>query len=347
MVVKRTSAPPTAEALNHLMGTGFNLGNTFDLQMNPTDPRDVRRVIDLYASAGMRHVRIPVTWTEGFGGDTLADSNGSLRAAHPRLKQLESAIDYALGKGMVVILNTHHERRLKEEYDGSSALDNRFARLWSGIANRFGNRSPKLIFEVLNEPEGAMGQWSGRVRPHDPVGLARTRQINMVGYRAIRSTGGANTTRVILVSPNGQGNHSMLDEVYPDARSLPGAGRDRFLMATVHTYDPWGFCGEDGKLEERPSRDQIRGSIQAVAAHARKLGIPVNYGEYGVGRRDRQGERGTAAVREYYRTVRETTLSLGMSNTPWDDRGWFGLIARNPDGKYRFTHALVPFMMRR
>lgn len=33
-----------------------------------------------------------------------------------------------------------------------------------------------------------------------------------------------------------------------------------------------------------------------------------------------------------------------MSNTPWDDRGWFGLIARDATGRYRFLYDIVPAM---
>ena len=47
------------------MGTGFNLGNTFDLASHSTIPETIYKIIDLYYNAGMRHIRIPVTWMEG------------------------------------------------------------------------------------------------------------------------------------------------------------------------------------------------------------------------------------------------------------------------------------------
>ncbi len=337
--------PPTAVEINQEMATGFNLGDTFDVAQNPTTFEQIKPIIDLYRSAGIKHIRIPVTWMEGFNGDTLADPSGQIKKNHPRLTQLEAVVDYCLGKGMVVMINTHHETWLKNNYDGSSAYKDRFSRLWTGIAETFKNRSPHLIFEVLNEPEGAMGSWGGKVKPSDPIALARTGEVNLIGYRAIRSTGGANATRVVVVEPNGQGNQSMLAQVYPTSADLPGGGKDPYLMASVHTYDPWAFCGETGTLDKRPSVEEIRGPILAVAAHAKKLGIPVNYGEYGVGRKERQEERNTEAVREYYRTVHQTTSEEGMSNTPWDDRGWFGLVERTAEGRYKFVYGIVPSMM--
>lgn len=337
---------PTAVEINQKMATGFNLGNTFDSNQNPAEFEQIKPIVDLYRSAGIKHIRIPVTWMEGFNGDTLADPSGQLKENHPRLKQLEAAVDYCLGKGMVVMLNTHHERWLKNNYDGSPAYKDRFSRLWTGIAERFKNRSPSLIFEVLNEPEGALGSWGGKVKPSDPSALARTREVNLIGYRAIRSTGGPNATRVVVVAPNGQGSQSMLDQVSPTPADLPGGGKDPYVMVTVHTYDPWAFCGENGTLEKRPTVEEIRRPILAVAAHAKKLGVPVNYGEYGVGRNGRQEERNTEAVREYYRTIRRTTSEEQMSSTPWDDRGWFGLVQRTKDGHSEFVYGIVPSMMK-
>ncbi|HVK02618.1 MAG TPA: cellulase family glycosylhydrolase [Armatimonadaceae bacterium] len=334
-----------AAAVIREMGTGFNLGNTFDLAQHSTRIEDIRPIIDLYQKAGMRHVRIPVTWGSGFKRDTLASGEGKVNTIHPRLSQLAAAVDYALGKGMYVVVNTHHESWLKDGYDGSDAYDRAFARLWEGIATYFKGRSRRLIFEVLNEPEKAFGDWSGRVKPFDPAALELTRRINRVGYGAIRATGGPNAVRTVLVMPNGQGNQSLLARVYPDAKSLPGAGGDPFLAASVHTYDPWPFCGQNGKAAAWPGKAAIQAPIRAVAGHARKLGIGVNYGEFGVGRERDQESRDTDVVREYYRTVRLTALEHGMSVTPWDDRGWFRLVTRDESGGYRFVYEIVPTMM--
>ena len=107
----------------------------------------------------------------------------------------------------------------------------------------------------------------------DPTALRLTRQINAVGYQAIRDTGGANTTRIVLVMPNGQGNQSQLDDVYPEKDSLPGGGKDRFVAASVHTYDPWAFCGQSGKNTAFPGSAAIQAPMVKVAAHARKFAM--------------------------------------------------------------------------
>lgn len=326
------------------MGTGFNLGNTFDLASHSTTPETIYKIIDFYYNAGMRHIRIPVTWMEGFGGNTIANANGQINFQHARFIQLKTVIDYAIAKKMYVVLNAHHENWLSN-YDGSENYNAKFRNLWRGIAEHFKNYPQFLIFELLNEPHGKFGDWSGGADPFSNQALTLTRQIYDVGYNVVRETGGANVTRIIMVSTNGMGNHSLIEEVYPNKTYLPGGGTDDYLAIQVHTYDPWSFCGQNGSNSFYPGSSSIENSIRNVATHARLLDVPVNYGEFGVGRESNTNERNTDIVREFYRTIRMTTLDENMSSTVWDDRGWFGLIISNGQGSYIFMYNIVPTMM--
>lgn len=98
-------APPTAKEVILAMGEGFNLGNTFDNGQNSTNFDDIRPIIDLYQEAGMKHIRIPVTWTQGFRGDALSDSLGNVNFEHPRFLELKKVIDYSLEEGLYVVMN--------------------------------------------------------------------------------------------------------------------------------------------------------------------------------------------------------------------------------------------------
>ncbi len=324
------------------MGTGFNLGNTFDYALQSTNPTSIYPIIDMYYNAGMRHIRVPVTWMDGFGGNHLADASGNINFSHSRFVQLKAVIDYAINKKMFVVLNTHHEHWLNNNYNGTAQYNNPFANLWTGIANHFNDYSHLLVFEVLNEPHGVFGDWNGGASPSNSNALALTRQINKVGYDAIRITGGLNSNRVIMVSTNGMGNHNQLDDVYPSIASLPGGGSDGYLSFHVHTYDPWAFCGQTGSNASWPGSTSIANSLRTVSNYAKTLNVPVNYGEFGVGRDANASERNSNIVREYYRTMRLTCLSEKMSPTVWDDRGWFGLVSQ--DG-VSFVHNIVPTMM--
>lgn len=339
------SSAVTAAEVILAMGPGFNLGNTFEFGINSHQFDDVKPVIDTYQAAGMKHVRIPTTWMDRFT-DPLADANGNVDYNHPRFIELVKLIDYAISLDMFVVLNTHHEHWLKDNYDGSSDFDDKFSRLWGDIATYFKDYPNLLIFEILNEPEGEMGEWDGAGGFPDPTSntaIGYTRQIMEVGYNAIRTSGGSNETRTIMLAVNAQGNQNQLDDIYPTKSSLPNDGDDDYLAVQVHTYDPWGFCGQDGSNSSYPGDSSITSTIDAVATHASTLGVPVNYGEFGVGRNANPSERDTDLVRNYYKLIANTTLGHDMSYSVWDDAGWFGLISRS--APYDFTFQIVPVML--
>ena len=335
---------PTAKEVILDMSAGFNLGNVFENGNNPTTFETIKPIMDLYKNAGMKHVRIPTTWMDRFE-DHLADENGTINTSHPRFLELVQVIDYALSLDMYVVINTHHEHWLKDNYDGTAVYDTKFQTLWTGIATYFKDYPNKLIFEVLNEPEGTLGENDGNgpfPDASDPTAISYTRRVNLVGYDAIRATGGNNATRIIMVGLNGQGNAVNIEEVYPNIASLPGAGSDLYLAIQVHSYNPWAFCGETGSNAAFPGTAAIEKGIQDVSVHAIKLNVPINYGEFGVGRSSNTAERNTDLVRGFYRTMAVSTLGQKMSYSVWDDRGWFGLV--NNSGT-TFTNNIVPYML--
>ncbi|MGS2738189.1 glycoside hydrolase family 5 protein [Sinomicrobium sp. M5D2P17] len=335
---------PTAREIILDMEAGFNLGNTFDNGINETTFPGIKPIVDLYKDAGMKHIRIPTTWMDRFE-DHLADNEGNINFDHPRFLELVQVIDYAIDNDMYVVLNTHHEHWLKDYYDGSAGFDTKFRTLWTGIATYFKDYPVNLIFEVLNEPEGNLGENDGSgpfPDPTDPTALEYTRKVNKVGYDAIRATGGHNTTRIVMVGTNGQGNASYIDEVYPNQMNLPGEGADPYLAIQVHNYSPWSFCGETGSNAAFPGNSFFEDGIQEVSVHSTILDVPVNYGEFGVGRSGNTAERNTDLVRGYYKTMANGILGQSMSYSVWDDRGWFGLV--NSSG-IEFTYGIVPFML--
>ncbi len=335
---------PSAKTVTLAMGPGFNLGNAFDNGLNAPEFASLKPIIDLYKNAGMKHVRIPVTWMDRFANN-IADANGNVDYNHPRFLQLVQTIDYALSQDLYVVINTHHEHWLKDHYDGSDNFNSKFTTLWTDIAEYFKGYPNKLIFEVLNEPEGTMGELDGDgpfPDPSDATALQYTRQINLVGYDAIRNTGENNATRIVMVGLNGQGNAVNFDKVYPNIASLPGNGNDKNVMVQVHSYNPWAFCGETGSNAAFPGTPAIETGIQTVSVHSIKLNVAVNYGEFGVGRSTNQAERNSDVVRGFYRTVAVSTIGQKMSYTVWDDRGWFGLT--NNSGT-AFLHNIVPTML--
>ena len=342
---KSSNQFPKASEVVVEMGSGVNLGNVFENGYQNIEFYELAAFISTYERAGMKHIRIPTTWVDGVQGSSLADENGDVNFNHPRFAILKQVIDFAIDKGLYVVLNTHHERTFKANYDGSQFYNDQITNLWTNIATYFKDYDHHLIFEILNEPEGAFGHWGTDVLPNSDQALLFTRGVMTLGVEAIRATGGNNLQRTVMIATNAYGNHNQIFSVYPNKASLPGGGSDEYLSIQVHSYDPWEFCGENGANDAYPGDVSTANKMRLVAEHGRMLGVPINYGEFGVGRQVNQADRNTDLVRDYYKTVVQTALEEGMSSTVWDDRGWFGLVEGDGNAGFTFKYGIVPYML--
>jgi endoglucanase len=166
-----------------------------------------------------------------------------------------------------------------------------------------------------------------------------------LGTRVVRETGGNNAHRIVMIATNSWGNHNQIFPIYPDRAALPGGGEDPYLAIQVHSYDPWEFCGENGDNSAYPGDAATASRMREVAAHGRSLGVPIHYGEFGVGRNGNQAQRNSDLVRGYYRTVVQTAMDEDMATSVWDDQGWFGLITGDARNGYSFIFGIVPHML--
>eukprot|EP00928_Gymnodinium_smaydae_P031614 TRINITY_DN2314_c0_g2_i7.p2 TRINITY_DN2314_c0_g2~~TRINITY_DN2314_c0_g2_i7.p2 ORF type:complete len:357 (-),score=50.02 TRINITY_DN2314_c0_g2_i7:99-1169(-) len=323
----------TASDAVRQMGVGINLGQTYDAHSSgqSKSTQRSRQLIDLFQSGGFKHVRIPVTWGNSFR-----------RHGSGFVSNVTDSVDHALRKGLWVMINTHHEHWLKDHYDGSKRFDDMFYKLWVDIATHFKSKSYKLVYEVLNEPESKFGCWAKGTNPNDGRAKDWTRRINKVGYDAIRSV---DPKRVVFVSPNAQGNSHQLAAVYGNKGMLPGGGGDPHVAVTVHTYDPWNCNGQTGTNaqcgSEQEVRNRVGGYVGMVSGWSGSNGVPVHWGEYGLGRQNNPSERNTNLCRGYYEEATRKMVQAGHSPCVWDDQGWFAVTQGN-----RWVYGIKDAIMR-
>ncbi|MFZ4166014.1 glycoside hydrolase family 5 protein [Brevundimonas sp. NPDC058933] len=319
------SAPTARQAAAH-MGKGFNLGQMFDNSQHPPTLEAARPKIDAYYARGFRNLRIPVTWTEDVDGTTLADPDtGRIDLTSPRLAALTEVIDYALSKpGLYVVLNAHHEKRLKENGRG-----NVLEQLWSDISERFGDRDHRLIFEILNEPHLAN---------HDPMSPAVLRRMTGLAYDRIRAR---DAERIIIIGGNQWFGAEEMARTWPNLSEV-GDGRDPYLMATFHHYNPWAFAGDNqGDYADAWTDADIRGPMEIMArwASTTGAGMPVYIGEWGVGWHRRLPTMNCNNVRLFYSRFNQThAADMGMPTAVWDDGGWFQVFDHSTNS---FPHNLI------
>lgn len=302
---------PTAHQASEAMGKGFNLGQMFDNTQHPPTLDAARPKIDAYYARGFRTVRIPVTWTEDVGGTTLADpETGQVDRSSPRFTELIAVVDYALAQpGLYVVLNAHHESRLKDAGDADV-----LARLWSDISDVFGDRDGRLLFEILNEPH---------LTNKEPMPPATLREMTGRAYDVIRRT---DTRRVVIIGGNQWfGAHEMA-LTWPNLDAV-GGGTDPYVMATFHHYSPWEFNGDNQGDYADPWTDQdIASPMQVMADWASTTGggMPVFIGEWGVGWGSRYDTMDCNNIRQWYaRFDAVHARRFGMPTAVWDDGGWF------------------------
>ncbi|MCP2679823.1 glycoside hydrolase family 5 protein [Maricaulaceae bacterium NA33B04] len=304
--------PLTAREAADRMGRGFNLGQMFDNDQHEPSLANARAKIDAYYALGFRNLRIPVTWTEEIDGYTLvADFDvGNLDTEAPRFRELLAVIDYALSKpDLFVVVNMHHEDRLKAEYRYQV-----FQRLWRDIATELQDRDHRLIFELLNEPhiEG------------EPMAPERVRHMSELAYQEIRAI---DAERIVIIGGNQWMGAQEMAVAWPDLSQV-GGGEDEFLMATFHHYNPWDFNGEDGDKTHLWTEADIVDPIETMEAWARTTGqgMPVFIGEWGNGWGKQRNSFNCNNVRALYEGFDADYASQrtpAMPTAVWDDGGWF------------------------
>ncbi|MEM1125304.1 MAG: cellulase family glycosylhydrolase [Bacteroidota bacterium] len=277
------------------MGRGINLGNTLEppLEGAWNNGPAQERYFDDYVAAGFTTVRVPVRW------DNHTANTPPYAVSEAWMDRVEQVIDWGLERDLYVILNTHHDDWIKQNYS-NPALRARFDSIWVQIANRFQDKPAKLLFEIINEPFG--------------LTTAEVDDLNARILPIIRET---NPTRLVIYSGNGYSSaQDLMNAAIPD---------DPYLMAYFHAYDPWSFAGQgQGTWGTSPQRAAIRRMFQDVADWSDENNMPVMISEFGTVR-----EADFNSRMAFYATYVEEALRQGMAFQSWDDGGWFEVYRRS------------------
>ena len=231
----------TATELVAEMKTGWNLGNSLDstsaegleAETSWNNPVTTKEMIDAVAAGGFDLIRIPVTWGGhmGEGPDYTVDEEW--------MDRVQEVVNYAVDNDMYVILDAHHEEDwCIPDYEHVDASSEQLYALWVQIAERFKDYGDKLVFNGLNENRiiGSATEWTG--------GTEETRRCldtyNQTFIDAVRSTGGNNETRLLLITTVAASSDSQVinDVAIPD---------DENIGFSIHAYTPYSFTYHSGE----------------------------------------------------------------------------------------------------
>jgi endoglucanase len=184
---------------------------------------------------GFKSIRIPMTaytrYSLGADGHYVIDS-----AWLARYKQV---VDWAVDAGLYVMINLHHDSWIwLSDWDGNTSSEEykRYVDLWTQLADYFKDEPNTVSFETINEP--GFKAATGSISTQDKLNM-----INQAAYQAIRSSGGNNATRMIVMPTY----YTSADVDKADATYNFIAGlNDPNIIATVHFYSDWVFTANIG-----------------------------------------------------------------------------------------------------
>jgi aryl-phospho-beta-D-glucosidase BglC (GH1 family) len=203
-------ADPFFRRLEPAFGRGVNFGNALE------SPKEgdwgvvlKEEYFQKIKEAGFDSVRIPIRWS------SHTEPSSPYRIDGKFFDRVDWAIDQALKRQLVPIVNSHHHDGLFEEPDKQ---EERFLAIWQQIAERYKGYPPALVFELLNEP-------------HANLTAEKWNRLLRKALAIVRRT---NPTRKVVVGPAGWNS---IDEL----ATLELPEDDRNLVVTVHYYSPFHF----------------------------------------------------------------------------------------------------------
>jgi endoglucanase len=258
-------AEPDKDAFyyNKLLGRGMNLGNALEA------PKEGEWGVTLEADffqkikdAGFNSVRIPIRWSTHAGKDAPYEIEAEF------FKRIDWAVEQALARDLVAIVNVHH---FDEIYKDPAAHLPRLLGLWKQIASHYKDRSDRVFFEILNEPNDKLTD-EGWQEMFPPL-LATIRETN--------------PKRMVIIGPSHWNSLDHLEKL-----NLPE--KDRNLIATFHYYSPFQFTHQGAPWAQgadkwkgttwkgtSKEKEALTKDFDKAAAWAKKNNRPLFLGEFG------------------------------------------------------------------
>ncbi len=323
----QTGQSLTGATVLQQMAPGWNLGNSLEAIGTGAAPQatsqetvwgnaaTTQATMDAIKAAGFKSVRIPVAWTQ------YADRDGQISPAW--MQRVTEVVDYARKSGLYVIINVHWDGGWVQPTRAQQAAVNaKLTRYWTQIATHFKDADDHVLFAGTNEIAVA-NVYSAPTTENCAV----QNGFNQAFVDAVRSTGGNNATRFLVV----QGYNTNITYTVNCNARLPTDTTPGKLMMEVHYYDPYDFTlntknkiWQWGAKATDPSAAQTWANEAYADAQFQKMksafvdkGVPVILGEYAASLRSEYDP--TGKYRTYWDAyITHSAYTHGMVPMYWD-----------------------------
>lgn len=284
-----TGMSSSAVELAAKMKIGWNIGNTLEASGGETawgNPKVTNELIQLVKQNGFNAIRIPCAWNQYMANSTTSEIKSSW------LNRVKEVVQYCVDNDMYVILNSHWDGGWLEDNvtpEKQADVNDKQRAFWQQIATHFRDFDEHLILASANEPD-----------VEDATQMAVLKTYHQTFIDAVRSTGGRNSYRVLVV----QGPSTDIEKTYDLMNTLPTDETANKMMVEIHYYTPFQFClmtedaswgkmfyywGKDYHSTTDPNRNATWGEEaqldELMASMKTKFvdnGIPVILGEFAV-----------------------------------------------------------------
>ena len=321
--------PSTAVQLAAKFKLGINIGNTLEAIGGETawgNPQITQALIDKYKQSGFTSVRIPCSWDQ-YANRTTAQIQAQW------LDRVKQVVQYCVNDGLYVVLNIHWDGGWLDAHINTrdqASVNAKQKAFWEQIATKLRDFDEHVMFASANEPPA-----------EDATQMNVLLSYHQTFINAVRSTGGRNTYRVLVV----QGPSTDIDKTDALMNTLPTDPTPNRMMTEVHFYSPYQFClmsadeswgnmfyywGQNNHSTIEPSRNATWGEEDYVIAEFQKMktkfadkGIPIILGEYGAYRRSTplDTEKHQASVDRWAMFVTQQAIANGLEPFWWDTGG--------------------------
>jgi Cellulase (glycosyl hydrolase family 5) len=239
---------------------GVNIVGYDAIWTDPAKARFQSRHMQAIRDGGFDHVRLNL--------HAFAHMDAENRLSAQWFKTLDELVDAGVKAGLQVILDEHNFNECAKEADLAPCRV-RLQAFWRQVSARYQGTPDAVIFEILNEPNGAA----------DPV----WNDMLAENLAIIRET---NPKRRVIVGPK---SWNSLDQL--DSLRLPEA--DRRLIVTFHYYTPMEFTHQGASWTPQfqklfgitwgtaAEKEKLSKDLDLVKAWADKHKRPILLGEFG------------------------------------------------------------------
>lgn len=324
-----TGMSSNAVELAAKINLGFNIGNTLEAIGSETswgNPKITKAFVDAIKSYGFNAIRLPASWNQ-YSDPKTAEID------QVWLDRVKEVVQYCVDNEMYVLLNIHWDGGWLEKNVTSAKKDAVNAKqkaFWQQIATHLRDFDEHLMFASANEPD-----------VENASQMAVLNSYHQTFIDAVRSTGGKNSYRVLVV----QGPLTDIEKTNKLMTSLPTDEIEDRMMLEVHTYTPypfalmekdedWGkmfyYWGNGNHSEIEPDRNATWGEedflieqFQALKSNFVDKGIPVLLGEYLAIHRTNVAdpEKHNASRLHWIKFVTKTAKENGVLPFVWDTGG--------------------------